>query len=45
MCAHFGKWPHEFGQCYKEEQEYIKAWWNEKTDRENKAIKQAQAGK
>ena len=41
MLAHFGKWPHEFGQCSEEEQEFVLAWWNEKTDRENKAIKQA----
>ena len=41
MCAHFGKWPHELGECSEEEQTFIKAWWNVKTERENEIIKKA----
>jgi hypothetical protein len=41
MCGFLGKVPHEFKECSDEEFEYLKAAWNEKTKRENKAYKDA----
>ena len=41
MCACFGKWPHEFGECSEEEQVFIKSWWNTKIGNENEAVKKA----
>ena len=41
LCAELGKLPHELGACSDEEFEYLKAAWNEKTGRENEALKKA----
>lgn len=41
LCAELGKLPHEFKECSAEEFEFLKAAWNEKTMRENKAYKDA----
>lgn len=41
MCACFGKWPHELGECDEEEQVFIKSWWNAKIENENEAAKKA----
>ncbi len=41
LCVELGKLPHELRACSDEEFEYLKAAWNEKTMRENKAYKDA----
>lgn len=41
LCAELGKLPHELGACSDAEFEYLKAAWNEKTNRENEAINKA----
>lgn len=41
LCTELGKFPHEFKDCSDAEFEYLKSAWNEKTKRENKAMKDA----
>ena len=41
LCTELGKLPHELQACSEEEFEYLKMAWNEKTRRENEAIKKA----
>jgi len=41
LCAIFGKWPHEAKECGDAEWAFLTAWWNEKVQRENDAMKRA----